>query len=125
VTAPVRLRLSRRRGFDLQAHSRDINGLEAVNAARPGVWGNPFIVGKDGDRAYCVDLYKALLAGLIPLGKSAHHDELFATRLRLNGNLDRLRGKNLACWCALDGKPCHADVLLDIANRPICEEIKP
>lgn len=28
-----------------------------------------------------------------------------------------LRGKNLACWCALD-KPCHADVLLDLANRP-------
>lgn len=28
-----------------------------------------------------------------------------------------LRGKDLACWCALD-KPCHADVLLEIANRP-------
>lgn len=27
-----------------------------------------------------------------------------------------LRGKNLACWCALD-KPCHADVLLELANR--------
>lgn len=26
-----------------------------------------------------------------------------------------LRGKNLACWCA-DGSPCHADVLLEIAN---------
>lgn len=26
-----------------------------------------------------------------------------------------LRGKNLACWCALD-EPCHADVLLEIAN---------
>jgi hypothetical protein len=26
-----------------------------------------------------------------------------------------LRGKNLACWCPLD-KPCHADVLLDMAN---------
>lgn len=26
-----------------------------------------------------------------------------------------LRGKNLACWCAL-GAPCHADVLLEIAN---------
>jgi hypothetical protein len=27
-----------------------------------------------------------------------------------------LRGKNLACWCRLD-QPCHADVLLEIANR--------
>lgn len=27
-----------------------------------------------------------------------------------------LRGKNLACWCKI-GQPCHADVLLEIANR--------
>ena len=27
-----------------------------------------------------------------------------------------LAGKNLACWCPLD-QPCHADVLLEIANR--------
>ena len=27
-----------------------------------------------------------------------------------------LRGKNLACFCALD-QPCHADVLLEIANK--------
>lgn len=26
-----------------------------------------------------------------------------------------LRGKNLACWCAV-GQPCHADVLLECAN---------
>lgn len=30
--------------------------------------------------------------------------------------LSQIRGKDLACWCALD-KPCHADVLLEIANR--------
>lgn len=29
---------------------------------------------------------------------------------------DALRGKHLACWCQLDG-PCHADVLLELANR--------
>ena len=26
-----------------------------------------------------------------------------------------LRGKDLACWCPLD-QPCHADVLLELAN---------
>jgi hypothetical protein len=26
-----------------------------------------------------------------------------------------LKGKDLACWCRLD-QPCHADVLLEIAN---------
>jgi hypothetical protein len=29
---------------------------------------------------------------------------------------EQLVGKNLACWCPLDG-PCHADTLLRIANR--------
>jgi len=28
---------------------------------------------------------------------------------------EQLKGKNLACWCRLDG-PCHADTLLRIAN---------
>lgn len=27
-----------------------------------------------------------------------------------------LRGHDLACWCPLD-QPCHADVLLEIANQ--------
>lgn len=27
-----------------------------------------------------------------------------------------LRGRDLACWCK-PGEPCHADVLLEIANR--------
>lgn len=30
-------------------------------------------------------------------------------------DLSELRGKDLACWCPLD-QPCHADVLLEIAN---------
>ncbi len=31
-----------------------------------------------------------------------------------------LRAKLLACFCSLD-KPCHADVLAEIANRPLPE----
>lgn len=31
-------------------------------------------------------------------------------------DVSELRGKNLACWCPLD-QPCHADVLLELANR--------
>lgn len=39
---PQRLQLSRKRGFNLQAASRTLNGLEAVNVARPSKFGNPF-----------------------------------------------------------------------------------
>lgn len=32
------------------------------------------------------------------------------------GVRESLAGKDLACWCPLD-QPCHADVLLEVANR--------
>ncbi len=115
MTKPVRLQLSRRAGFDLQAHSLAVNGLPAVNCARPGPLGNPFIVGKHGDAAYCVDLYKAMLAGLLRIDVGI--DVQKRMRLYVAENAEELRGKNLACWCK-PGAPCHADVLLDVVNRP-------
>jgi hypothetical protein len=123
MTKPVRVQLSRRRGFDLQAHSESINGLEVVHVGRPGPWGTPFIVGKSGDAAYCVDLYKALLAGLLRVGASPDIEALARTRRFVAENIHELRGKNLACWCR-PGAPCHADVLLEVANRPICDEVR-
>ena len=40
----------------------------------------------------------------------------FISRAHLTLDLSELRGKDLACWCPLD-QPCHADVLLELANR--------
>lgn len=37
----------------------------------------------------------------------------FIETIRLN-----LAGRDLACWCPLD-EPCHADVLLELANREV------
>ncbi|MEJ6845135.1 DUF4326 domain-containing protein [Sinorhizobium fredii] len=121
MTKPVRLQLSRRKGFDLQAHSKSINGLEAVHVGRPGPWGNPFVVGKHGEAAYCVDLYKALLAGMLRIGADPDVEALERTRRFVAENVGELRGKNLACWCK-PGAPCHGDVLLEVANRPKCDE---
>jgi hypothetical protein len=115
VSAPVRLQLSRRKGFDLQALSQATNRLPAVNVARPSVWGNTFRIGDDhsyyGGPDYvgapakqCVDLYRRMMDVAPP------------------APLDQLRGKNLACWCAISA-PCHADVLLELANRPVCEAV--
>ena len=41
---PVRIQLSRRKGFKMQTLSRKFNGLDAVKVSRPGRWGNPFVV---------------------------------------------------------------------------------
>lgn len=105
MIGPVRLHLSRSSGFRLQVHSRAVNGLPAVNCARPSQWGNPYQAGSEasGDRAYFVELYRSYLAGREQ-----------STLVAAIGQ--ELRGKNLACWCPLDGRPCHCDVLLEIAN---------
>ena len=46
MTKPIRIQLSRAKGFNLQTFGRSANGLETVNCARPSQFGNPFIIGK-------------------------------------------------------------------------------
>ena len=55
MVEPVRMKLSRLRGFDLQAYSLRLNGLPAVNVARPTLYGNPFI---HNDAAVAVEAYR-------------------------------------------------------------------
>ena len=113
---PKRIQLSRRKGWRMPEG--------AVNVARPGPWGNPFIVGKDGDREYCVELYKHMLNGHLSIVNpgGATVESLSKTRAFIAENVDKLRGRDLACWCRIDGKPCHADVLLSLAASPSLEE---
>ena len=75
-------------------------------------WGNPFKVDEEGvpDAATAVRLFRKLLADERIAGDSRYFP-FTADRLRAD-----LGGKNLACWCPLDGTPCHADVLLEMAN---------
>lgn len=114
MMTPVRLRLSRARGSNLQAHSRAVNGLAAVNVARPTKWGNPFKIGPNMKAEDAVREFRALLA--------PHPPNIVPLYMGADDIARELRGKNLACWCAI-GSPCHADVLLEIANRPTCEAI--
>jgi hypothetical protein len=111
---PVRLQLKRTKGFNLQGVSRETNGLDAVVVTRRSKrWGNPYYVGlfRDYGRADAVADFKKWLAGdhgtRVWAGPPPSEEEIRAS----------LRGKNLACTCPLDGGPCHADVLLEIANR--------
>lgn len=120
AATPERIQLSRRKGFNLQAHSKATNGLEAVNVARPSKWGNPFVVGKFGNRAECVHAFDLLANGYktISRGDPKAQDRWHQ---HAKANIESLRGKNLACWCPLpkEGEPdmCHAAVLLEIANQ--------
>lgn len=126
---PIRLRLSRAKGFDLQAASRAANGLLAVKVARPGRFGNPFTMNGCRDAGFVGDdrTIAARCAEAFRVWIDTPHwrtnwdgDESEHARSSMLAGMPALRGKNLACFCAL-AAPCHADVLLELANRPICE----
>lgn len=71
-----------------------------VRADRFSDWGNPFELGKDGDRDEVCNNY-------------ANHYLPFKPSLLKKVN--ELRGKALGCWCAPER--CHCDTLKDILNK--------
>lgn len=101
-----RIRLSRAKGWRLPENT--------VVVSRPGPWGNPFVVGEDGTRAEVVRLHRLLLGGYLCLSAKADPDKQRAHLKHAVANIASLAGKNVACWCALDG-PCHGDTLLELA----------
>ncbi len=71
---------------------------EAVFIGRGGKWGNPYRIGRDGDRATVIAKHEAWLRG----------------QPHLLRDLGELRGRHLVCFCA--PAACHGDTLLRLAN---------
>lgn len=95
--------------------------LGAIYVGRPSLWGNPFTIGHrfdEGDSFFtaygdCLD------DGLVTADNCLVAFEAYCRNwLRKGGDewLASLRGKDLACWCPLSS-PCHADILLRLANE--------
>jgi hypothetical protein len=103
---PKRVQLSRRKGWRMPP------GAVKVDRSGQKRWGNPFLwsmYGKalsdengESQRAAAVADYRQW----IMQPEQAHLRDAIRTELR---------GKDLACWCPPD-QPCHADVLLELAN---------
>lgn len=81
-----------------------------VKVDRTTPWGNPWTV--PGDYATAAGAVQRFRASLV--APDACHPESYMGKIK--ARLHELRGKNLACWCK-PGEPCHADVLLELANR--------
>ena len=107
----------------------------AVVVARPSRWGNPFRAKREGGFQWVEDLHGDTWGSIVcstdsegtRLEMVQRSVDLFRTHIGPMGlheydaqHLDLLRaelaGHDLACWCPLD-QPCHADVLLELANR--------
>jgi hypothetical protein len=68
---------------------------------RSTCWGNPFVIGRDGNREQVIAKYERWLF----------------TQPELLRRLPELRGNVLGCWCA--PQACHGDVLVRLANGPL------
>jgi len=148
VIEPVRLQRARRRGFDLQAHSRAVNGLPAVIVDRSTKAGNPWRITHDRLNGWCVldpDWLAHTRRHFCSSERVARRYAVLRFRRWARSELSPLRlviknlhGCNLAGWCRLcpahaAGKPldvqcgacapCHVDVLGELANPPVCEAV--
>lgn len=99
---PIRIQRKRTKGWKMPENT--------VYVGRPSSFGNPFRVGKPNMEGWEDLEHPNTSARAVEL-----FERYFALTWRIGLITDDLRGKNLACWCALD-EPCHADVLLKIAN---------
>lgn len=73
-------------------------GAVYCGRGRGSRWGNPFEIGRHGDRTMVI----------------AKHERWLADQHHLLRALDELRGRDLVCWCA--PQPCHCDLLKRLAN---------
>lgn len=83
----------------LNAKEVGFNVPNAVYVGRPSDFGNPFSSAHFG-RTECIRRFEALV----------NRDESFRLQIK-----KELAGKDLICWCA--PLPCHADILLRVANE--------
>lgn len=76
---------------------------KGVLVMRPGPFGNPYVIPRDGDRDEVIDKFEAYVN----------------TNPDLIGRIQKeLKGHNLICICGPKQR-CHADILLKIANKEI------
>ena len=95
---PQRIQLFRKKGFKLPPNT--------VVVSRPSRWGNPYKLAEfSGSPTRQAELAVACFSQMVDTNRD----------FRILAK-EELRGKNLACWCK-PGQPCHADVLLEIANQ--------
>lgn len=73
--------------------------IDAVYIGRGSPFGNPFIIGKDGNRDEVCDKYESMLK----------------SNSTLMSMIKNLKGKDLICYCA--PKRCHGDTILKLANK--------
>jgi hypothetical protein len=138
---PVRIQRSR------QHKQISPNELSIIYVGRGSRWGNPFRLCKLNNGKFAIshecdyqlhqitkkvgcdnkhyntrdeaaiDAIKCYNFWLLPYThKDGSMSDFYYSMANIDDAIMSLKGKNLSCWCRLDEK-CHADLLLELANR--------
>lgn len=105
---PIRVQLSRKKGWRMPPNTVKVDRTNKT-------FGNTFVVGCNPSQ-----FSTALPSTCDTVEQAVECFRYYAEswmQLTRGRWIETLRGKNLACWCRL-GQPCHADVLLELANKP-------
>lgn len=120
---PERIQLRRTKGWRMPPNT--------VKVDRTSRFGNPYLVERQAGKLWDAEsgIWRGKLHSVRLLGGPYWYRcnltreeaialacKMFASETAPKLDLTDLRGKNLACWCP-PGSPCHADVLLELANR--------
>lgn len=89
---PIRIQRKRSKGWK--------NPPNTVYVGRPSKWGNPYKANATCNKEDVVRIFQDYL-------------DVYEMADEIK---KELKGKNLSCWCKI-GEPCHADILLEIANQ--------
>ena len=117
---PSRIQLKRTKGW---------RKPEGVVVSRPSKWGNPYAVKRVDKMGFYPYGWQVRPEPSVAASGMIYNTEAdaaaravalyrrnLAERIACGSiDLSPLRGHDLACWCPLD-QPCHADVLLELAN---------
>jgi hypothetical protein len=83
--------------------TRVVNKLQEpcdIDISRNGKWGNPFVIGRDGNRYQVIAKFKYWVTH-----QGSH----------LLEDLESLRGKRLGCYCA--PMACHGDIYIELLGE--------
>lgn len=137
---PERITMSRTKGWRMPENTRVVT--RATIFGNPFVVGDPgrwWVPNPDGSRGWTADYQVPAMNGHLAViffsawlhqpqalpgyptvlngsGRAVTRLAMDSRRAEIFARLPELRGKNLACFCK-PGCPCHADVLLELANR--------
>lgn len=125
---PARIQRRRSKGWTTPL---DTQGRKPIYVGRPTPYGNPFQIARVAGGIWVVFVDAA--DGVEGRNIAEVFDERearqtavdnFQAMLRTPGGAEqaeffawKLHGRDLSCWCPI-GMPCHADVLLRLANQP-------